>query len=106
MSRVGTTSSHVWVGASGYYTVIWLHLVGPTGPVHGIVRSAALARLAANCRSQSRIDIIQGDGALVPSRPADVIYVKRRCDFRNLNPAQRCSIGLRTAVRLILSSIV
>jgi protein-L-isoaspartate(D-aspartate) O-methyltransferase len=66
---------HVGAGV-GYYTAIMATLVGPGGRVTGIEYEPELAaRAKANFSTWPTVEILEGDGALVPFGPADVIYV-------------------------------
>jgi protein-L-isoaspartate(D-aspartate) O-methyltransferase len=66
---------HVGTG-TGYYTAIMAHLVGASGRVTGIEIDAGLAaRSRANLASFANVQIVEGDGAVVPFGVADVIYV-------------------------------
>src|SRR5262245_65517510 len=66
---------HVGTG-TGYYTAIMAHLVGSSGQVTGIELDQTLAtRAKVNLASYSYVQIIEGDGTLVPFDDADVIYV-------------------------------
>ncbi len=66
---------HVGAGV-GYYTAIMAHLVGAGGRVTGIEFEPDLAaRAKANFAKSPNVEIIQGDGAVVPFDSADAIYV-------------------------------
>src|SRR3982074_576126 len=66
---------HIGTG-TGYYTAILAHLAGPSGRVTGIEYEPELAaRAKANFAGYPNVDIVEGDGALVPFDEADVIYV-------------------------------
>jgi protein-L-isoaspartate(D-aspartate) O-methyltransferase len=66
---------HVGPG-TGYYTAILADLVGVSGRVTAIEFDPQLARRAAeNFRSDPRVEVVQGDGAIMPLAPADVVYV-------------------------------
>jgi len=57
---------HVGTG-TGYYTAIMAHLVGSSGRVTGIEFDPTLAtRAKVNLASYSHVQIIEGDGTLVP----------------------------------------
>src|SRR5262249_5132709 len=61
---------------TGYYTAILAHLVGPSGKVTAIEIDPLLAAQAKSNLSRVRnVRVVEGDGALVPFDPADVIYV-------------------------------
>lgn len=73
--QVAEHAVHIGTG-TGYYTAIIGHLVGPTGHVTGIEIEPELAAIArSNLAGFSQIEVIEGDGSLVPFEPADVIYV-------------------------------
>jgi protein-L-isoaspartate(D-aspartate) O-methyltransferase len=66
---------HIGTGL-GYYTAIMAHLVGANGRTTGVEFDHDLAvRARANFTGSRNVEIIEGDGALVPFKPADVIYV-------------------------------
>src|SRR5215207_5467294 len=66
---------HVGTG-TGYYTAILAHLVGRSGQVTGIEFDPSLAaRAQSNLSLLPNVRIVQGDGALTPLGPADIIYV-------------------------------
>jgi protein-L-isoaspartate(D-aspartate) O-methyltransferase len=89
---------HVGAGV-GYYTAIMAHLVGPTGRVTGIEFDADLAaRARANFGGAANVEILQGDGAVVPFATADVIYVNAGAT----HPAPAWLDGLAEGGRLIL----
>jgi protein-L-isoaspartate(D-aspartate) O-methyltransferase len=89
---------HVGTG-TGYYTAILAHLVGPTGRVTGIEYEPELAaRAKSNFATYPNVDIIEGDGALVPFDTADVIYVNAGCT----RPAESWLDRLADGGRLIL----
>ena len=73
--RPGEHVVHIGAGV-GYYTAIMAELVGPSGRVTGIEFDPELAaRAKANFAGRPNVEILAGDGALVPFDPADVIYV-------------------------------
>ena len=89
---------HVGAGV-GYYTAIMAHLAGPTGHVTGIEFDADLAaRARANFGGAANVEILQGDGAVVPFATADVIYVNAGAT----HPATAWLDGLAEGGRLIL----
>jgi protein-L-isoaspartate(D-aspartate) O-methyltransferase len=89
---------HVGTG-TGYYTAILAHLVGPSGRVTGIEYEPELAaRASANFAACDNVDILHGDGALVPFDAADVIYVNAGCT----RPAESWLDRLTEGGRLIL----
>jgi protein-L-isoaspartate(D-aspartate) O-methyltransferase len=89
---------HIGTG-SGYYTAILAHLVGPSGRVTGIEYDSELAaRAKGNFASQSNVDIVEGDGTLVPFDEADAIYVNAGCT----RPAESWLNCLADGGRLIL----
>ncbi|TWB93404.1 protein-L-isoaspartate(D-aspartate) O-methyltransferase [Bradyrhizobium macuxiense] len=89
---------HIGTG-TGYYTAILAHLVGPSGRVTGIEYDGELAaRARANLKACANVEIIAGDGTLVPFDSADVIYVNAGCT----RPAVRWLDGLADGGRLIL----
>jgi protein-L-isoaspartate(D-aspartate) O-methyltransferase len=70
---------HIGTG-TGYYTAILAHLVGPSGRVTGIEYDSELAaRARANLAPHPNVEILAGDGALIPFDEADVIYVNAGC---------------------------
>jgi protein-L-isoaspartate(D-aspartate) O-methyltransferase len=98
MPREGDHVVHVGAGV-GYYTAILAHLVGPSGHVTGIEFEADLAaRARANFSGVSNVEIIQGDGALVPFPTANIIYVNAGATY----PAPAWLDGLADGGRLIL----
>jgi protein-L-isoaspartate(D-aspartate) O-methyltransferase len=73
--KAGEHVVHIGAGV-GYYTAIMAQLVGPSGRVTGIEFEPDLAaRARANFAAWPNVEILEGDGALVPFAPADVIYV-------------------------------
>jgi protein-L-isoaspartate(D-aspartate) O-methyltransferase len=89
---------HVGTG-TGYYTAILAHLVGPSGRVTGIEYEPELAaRAKASFAGYANVEIIEGDGALVPFDEADVIYVNAGCT----RPAESWLDRLADGGRLIL----
>jgi protein-L-isoaspartate(D-aspartate) O-methyltransferase len=98
MPREGDHVVHVGTGV-GYYTAILAHLVGPSGHVTGIEFEADLAaRARTNFSGVSNVEIIQGDGALVPFPTANVIYVNAGANY----PAPAWLDGLADGGRLVL----
>jgi protein-L-isoaspartate(D-aspartate) O-methyltransferase len=89
---------HVGTG-TGYYTAILAHLAGPSGRVTGIEYEPELAaRAKANFAGYPNVEIIEGDGALVPFDEADVIYINAGCT----RPAESWLDRLADGGRLIL----
>jgi protein-L-isoaspartate(D-aspartate) O-methyltransferase len=89
---------HVGTG-TGYYTAIMAHLAGPSGRVTGIEFDSELAaRAKANLAPFANVDLIEGNGALVPFDAADVIYVNAGCT----RPADNWLDWLKDGGRLIL----
>jgi protein-L-isoaspartate(D-aspartate) O-methyltransferase len=89
---------HIGTG-TGYYTAVMAHLVGPSGRVTGIEYEPELAaRAKANFAGYPNVEIIEGDGALVPFDEADVIYVNAGCT----RPAESWLDRLADGGRLIL----
>lgn len=89
---------HVGAGV-GYYTALMAHMVGPEGRVTGIEFDPDLAaRARANFAGWPNVEIKQGDGALCPFDPADVIYVNAGAT----RPAPGWLDGLKDGGRLIL----
>src|SRR3984893_9566269 len=98
MPREGDHVVHVGAGV-GYYTAILAHLVGPSGHVTGIEFEADLAaRARANFSGVSNVEIIQGDGALIPFPAANIIYVNAGASY----PAPAWLDGLADGGRLVL----
>jgi len=96
--RPGEHAVHIGTG-TGYYTAILARLVGRAGKVTAIEYDAGLAgRLAANFAGQRNVRVVQGNGALVPFEPADVIYVNAGAT----RPADAWLDGLAEGGRLIL----
>jgi protein-L-isoaspartate(D-aspartate) O-methyltransferase len=95
---VGEHIVHIGTG-TGYYTAILAHLVGPSGRVTGIEYESELAaRAKANFAAYPNVEIVEGDGALVPFDKADVIYVNAGCT----QPAESWLDRLADGGRLIL----
>jgi protein-L-isoaspartate(D-aspartate) O-methyltransferase len=66
---------HIGAGV-GYFSAIMAHMVGSSGRVTAIEYDPEVAaRARANFAGYSNVTVIEGDGALVPFDPADVIYV-------------------------------
>jgi protein-L-isoaspartate(D-aspartate) O-methyltransferase len=90
----------VHIGAGiGYYSAILARLVGPKGRVTAIEYDPALAaRATANLALFANTTVVQGDGAVVPFDPADVIYV----NAGTTRPADSWLDGLKEGGRLVL----
>jgi protein-L-isoaspartate(D-aspartate) O-methyltransferase len=89
---------HIGTG-TGYYTAILAHLVGPSGRVTGIEYEPELAAAAkTNFAAYPNVEIVEGDGSLVPFDEADVIYVNAGCT----RPAESWLDRLANGGRLIL----
>ncbi len=89
---------HVGAGV-GYYTAIMAHLAGPSGHVTGIELEADLAvRATENLASYPNVEMIQGDGTMVPFEPADIIYVNAGAT----RPADMWLDRLKDGGRLVL----
>ncbi|WP_136626644.1 protein-L-isoaspartate O-methyltransferase family protein [Bradyrhizobium macuxiense] len=89
---------HIGTG-TGYYTALLGHLVGPTGRVTGIEYDPELAaRARANLAPHTNVELVEGDGTLVPFDLADVIYVNAGCT----RPAAHWLDSLADGGRLIL----
>jgi protein-L-isoaspartate(D-aspartate) O-methyltransferase len=89
---------HVGAGV-GYYSAIMAHMAGPTGALTAIEIDARLAaRAAANLARFPGVRVAQGDGAVTPFEPADVIYVNAGAS----RPADAWLDGLKDGGRLIL----
>jgi protein-L-isoaspartate(D-aspartate) O-methyltransferase len=89
---------HIGTG-TGYYTAILAHLVGPSGRVSGIEYEPELAaRAKANLARHPNVEVVEGDGALVPFVEADVIYINAGCT----RPAESWLDRLADGGRLIL----
>jgi protein-L-isoaspartate(D-aspartate) O-methyltransferase len=96
--RPGEHVVHVGAGV-GYYSAIMAHLVGADGRVTAIEFDAGLAeRSTANFRHHANVRVIEGDGAIVPFDPADVIYVNAGAT----RPADAWLDRLRDGGRLVL----
>ena len=66
---------HVGTG-TGYYTAIMAHMAGPSGKVTGIEFDPDLAaRAKANLAPFANVEMVEGDGVVVPFDAANVIYV-------------------------------
>jgi protein-L-isoaspartate(D-aspartate) O-methyltransferase len=89
---------HIGTG-TGYYTAILAHLVGPSGRVTGIEYEPELAaRAKTNFVAFPNVEIIEGDGALIPFDQANVIYV----NAGSTRPAENWLDRLEDGGRLIL----
>ncbi len=96
--KTGEQAVHIGTG-TGYYTAIIGHLTGPTGHVTGIEIEPELAAMArVNLASFSQIEVVEGDGLLFPSEPADVIYVNAGVS----RPADRWLDALNPGGRLVV----
>ncbi|MBV8132309.1 MAG: methyltransferase domain-containing protein [Alphaproteobacteria bacterium] len=96
--QAGEHVLHVGTG-TGYYTAIMAHLVGPSGRVTGIELDPGLAERARdNLSSYPDVDVVCGNGAVVPFETADVIYVNAGAT----RPADAWLDGLSEGGRLIL----
>jgi protein-L-isoaspartate(D-aspartate) O-methyltransferase len=96
--QAGEHVVHVGTG-TGYYTAILAHIVGPSGRVTGIEYEPELAvRARTNLTTCPNVDIVEGDGALVPFDKAHVIYVNAGCT----RPAESWLDRLADGGRLIL----
>jgi protein-L-isoaspartate(D-aspartate) O-methyltransferase len=96
--RPGEHAVHVGAGV-GYYTAVMAHMVGPAGRTTGIEYDPGLAaRAKANFAVRPNVEILQGDGAVVPFAPADVIYVNAGAT----RPADAWLDNLKDGGRLIL----
>jgi protein-L-isoaspartate(D-aspartate) O-methyltransferase len=96
--QAGEHVVHVGAG-TGYYTAIMAHLVGPSGKVTGIELDPGLAERARdNLSSYPDVDVVCGNGAVVPFETADVIYVNAGAT----RPADVWLDGLSEGGRLIL----
>jgi protein-L-isoaspartate(D-aspartate) O-methyltransferase len=98
MPKEGEHVVHVGAGV-GYYSAIFAQLVGSGGRVTAIEFLPELAiRAKANLQALSNVEVLQGDGAAVPFREADVIYVNAGAT----RPADNWLDRLATGGRLIL----
>jgi protein-L-isoaspartate(D-aspartate) O-methyltransferase len=89
---------HVGTG-TGYYTAILAHLAGSSGRVTRIEYEPELAaRAKTNFAAYPNVEIVEGDGALVPFDEADVIYINAGCT----RPAESWLDRLAEGGRLIL----
>jgi protein-L-isoaspartate(D-aspartate) O-methyltransferase len=74
-------------------------MVGPAGALTAIEYDPALAaRAVANLAHLSNVQVLHGDGSVVPFAPADVIYVNAGAS----RPADAWLNGLKEGGRLIL----
>jgi protein-L-isoaspartate(D-aspartate) O-methyltransferase len=89
---------HIGTGA-GYFTAVLSKMAGATGRVTGVEFEPALARHSReNLASYSNVTIVEGDGAVIPFEPADVIYVNAGAT----RPAAHWLDRLKNGGRLIL----
>jgi protein-L-isoaspartate(D-aspartate) O-methyltransferase len=89
---------HIGTG-TGYYTAIMANLVGPSGRVTGIeVDPGLAARSRENLAAFANLQVIEGDGAVTPFGPADVIYV----NAGTTRPAETWLDNLQEGGRLML----
>jgi protein-L-isoaspartate(D-aspartate) O-methyltransferase len=88
---------HIGTG-SGYYTAIMAHMVGKGGRMTGIEFEPQIAARAAANLTAPNVEIIEGDGNVVPFDPADVIYVNAGAT----RPANRWLDRLKDGGRMIL----
>lgn len=66
---------HVGTG-TGYYTAIMAHMAGASGKVTGIEFDPDLAaRAKANLAPFANVEVVEGDGMVVPFGAANVVYV-------------------------------
>ena len=73
--KPGERIVHVGAGV-GYYSAILAFMVGGAGRVTAFEYDPALAaRAAANLRLSTNVQVVEGDGAVLPFERADVIYV-------------------------------
>jgi len=73
--RAGDHVVHVGAGL-GYYSAILQHLAGGSGKVTAIELDPELARRAAeHFADAANVEVVQGDGGVIPFEAADVIYV-------------------------------
>jgi protein-L-isoaspartate(D-aspartate) O-methyltransferase len=96
--REGAHAVHVGAG-TGYYTAIMAHLTGKSGRVTAIELDPELAvRAQANLSAYGNVQVVCGNGAVVPFDAADVIYVNAGAT----RPADAWLDGLLEGGRLIL----
>jgi protein-L-isoaspartate O-methyltransferase len=96
--RTGEHAVHVGAG-TGYYTAIMAHLIGSSGRVTGIELDPELAaRARGNLASYPNVQVVCGNGAVIPFDTADVIYVNAGAT----RPAEAWLDGLAEGGRLIL----
>jgi protein-L-isoaspartate(D-aspartate) O-methyltransferase len=88
---------HIGTG-SGYYTAIMAHMVGDGGRVTGIEVDPQVAAKARANLTAPNVQVIEGDGNVVPFDPADVIYVNAGAT----RPANRWLDRLKDGGRMIL----
>ncbi len=96
--KAGEHVVHVGAG-TGYYSAILAHMVGSGGAVTAMEFDPELAaRARANLAPWPWVEVTCGNGAELPFRPADVIYV----NVGTTGPAANWLDGLREGGRLIL----
>ena len=79
--QAGEHVVHIGAG-TGCYTAIMAHLVGPSGKVTGIELDPGLAeRARENLSSYPDVDVVCGNGAVVPFETADVYADRPRSWF-------------------------
>jgi protein-L-isoaspartate(D-aspartate) O-methyltransferase len=88
---------HIGTG-SGYYTSIMAHMVGEGGRVTGIEFEPEIAARARASLTAPNVELMEGDGNIIPFDPADVIYVNAGAT----RPAANWLDRLKDGGRLIL----
>ncbi|WP_210489763.1 protein-L-isoaspartate O-methyltransferase family protein [Microvirga antarctica] len=93
----GDRVAHIGAG-TGYYTAILAHLVGDAGHVLAVECDADLAhRARRNLATARNVTLVEGDGAVWPREPVDVVYV----NFAAMAPAECWIETLKSGGRLI-----
>jgi protein-L-isoaspartate(D-aspartate) O-methyltransferase len=77
--QAGEHVLHVGAG-TGYYTALMADIVGAHGHVLAVEIDPDLARLArANLAHMSQVEVCEGDGARIPLRVVDAIFINAGC---------------------------
>ena len=103
--QIGERVVHIGAGG-GYYTAILSRLAGARGRVAAVEFDPDLAAAAAaHLASYGNVTLVQGDGALWPREPADLVYVNFAVDrpaspwLERLKPQGRLIFPLGTIAR-------